>query len=202
MFLRWMVRQDDKGVDFGLWKKISPASLICPIDLHVARVANRFNLVHFKKTETLQVNWKTAVELTKYLRTLDPDDPVKYDFALFGLGSWKNSNDMTLIPHELVPAINHSMEIELPATGTHEQLREKLSVVINDLINHDFEKLVFHLYRIDVDEARMRAVLANKADENAGGLIADLIIERQLQKIKAKTMASQKPAAGSDQDRW
>lgn len=86
MFLRWMVRQDDKGVDFGIWKKISPAQLICPIDLHVARVANRFNLVYFKKTETLQVNWKTAVELTKYLRTLDPDDPVKYDFALFGLG--------------------------------------------------------------------------------------------------------------------
>jgi len=52
----------------------------------VARVANRFNLIYFKKTETLQVNWKTAVELTKYLRTLDPDDPVKYDFALFGLG--------------------------------------------------------------------------------------------------------------------
>jgi uncharacterized protein (TIGR02757 family) len=86
MFLRWMVRKDDKGVDFGIWKKISPAQLICPIDLHVARVANRFNLVYFKKAETLQVNWKTAVELTKYLRTLDPDDPVKYDFALFGLG--------------------------------------------------------------------------------------------------------------------
>lgn len=86
MFLRWMVRRDKKGVDFGIWKNISPASLICPIDLHVARVANRFNLVYFKKTETLQVNWKTAVELTKYLRTLDPDDPVKYDFALFGLG--------------------------------------------------------------------------------------------------------------------
>lgn len=86
MFLRWMVRRDDKGVDFGIWKQISPADLICPIDLHVARVAHRFNLVYFKKTETLQVNWKTALELTKYLRTLDPDDPVKYDFALFGLG--------------------------------------------------------------------------------------------------------------------
>jgi uncharacterized protein (TIGR02757 family) len=86
MFLRWMVRRDDKGVDFGIWRQISPADLICPIDLHVARVTHRFNLVYFKKTETLQVNWKTAIELTKYLRTLDPDDPVKYDFALFGLG--------------------------------------------------------------------------------------------------------------------
>ncbi len=109
---------------------------------------------------------------------------------------------MTLLPQELVPAINQSMEIELAPTGTYEQLREKLSGVINELINHDFEKLVFHLYRIDVDEARMRALLANKADENAGGLIADLIIERQLQKIKAKAMTSQKPAAGSDEDRW
>jgi hypothetical protein len=109
---------------------------------------------------------------------------------------------MTLIPHELVPAINQSMEIELPATGTHEQLREKLSVVINDLINHDFEKLVFHLYRIDVDEARMRAVLANKADENAGGLIADLIIERQLQKIKAKAEFKQKAEEGTGEEKW
>lgn len=85
-----------------------------------------------------------------------------------------------------MPAINQSMEMEIPATGTLEQLREKLSVHINELINHDFEKLVFHLYRIDVDEARMRALLANKAGENAGGLIADLIIERQLQKLRNK----------------
>ncbi len=86
MFLRWMVRQDDKGVDFGIWKNISPAQLICPIDLHVARVARRFDMVPIKKTETLQVNWNTAIKLTEYLRTLDPHDPVKYDFALFGLG--------------------------------------------------------------------------------------------------------------------
>ena len=102
---------------------------------------------------------------------------------------------MTLIPKELVPAINQSMEIELPATGTHEQLREKLSVVINDLINHDFEKLVFHLYRIDVDEARMRALLVNKADQNAG-------IERQLQKIKAKAEFKQKATEGNGEEKW
>ena len=74
----------------------------------------------------------------------------------------------------------------LPATGTYEQLRDKLAVAINELINHDFEKLVFHLYRIDVDEARMRALLANRPGENAGGLIAELIIERQLQKLKSR----------------
>jgi uncharacterized protein (TIGR02757 family) len=81
MFLRWMVRKDNKGVDFGIWQKISPADLICPIDLHVARVAKRFGLLSRK-----QIDWQAAVELTQYLRTLDPCDPVKYDFALFGLG--------------------------------------------------------------------------------------------------------------------
>ena len=81
MFLRWMVRSDDKGVDFGIWKNISPAQLICPIDLHVARVARRFNVLQRKQTD-----WLAAIELTDYLRTLDAEDPVKYDFALFGLG--------------------------------------------------------------------------------------------------------------------
>ncbi|MES2331510.1 MAG: TIGR02757 family protein [Bacteroidota bacterium] len=81
MYLRWMVRKDKQGVDFGIWKKIKPSDLICPIDLHVARVAKRFDLLHRK-----QIDWQAAVELTNYLRTLDPLDPVKYDFALFGLG--------------------------------------------------------------------------------------------------------------------
>lgn len=81
MFLRWMVRSDNKGVDFGLWKNFSAAKLICPIDLHVARVAKRFGLVKRK-----QVDWQAAVELTSALRQLDKADPVKYDFALFNLG--------------------------------------------------------------------------------------------------------------------
>jgi uncharacterized protein (TIGR02757 family) len=81
MFLRWMVRSDDKGVDFGLWQTISPAQLVCPIDVHVARVAKRFNLLPRK-----QIDWQAAIELTECLRKLDPKDPVKYDFALFGLG--------------------------------------------------------------------------------------------------------------------
>jgi len=82
MFLRWMVRQDNKGVDFGIWNKISPSQLICPIDLHVARVARHFNILKRKQTD-----WLAALELTDYLRTLDKNDPVKYDFALFGLGA-------------------------------------------------------------------------------------------------------------------
>lgn len=81
MFLRWMVRRDDKGVDFGTWKKISAAQLVCPIDVHVARVAYRFNLL-----KRNQIDWQAGIELTSYLRKLDANDPVKYDFALFGLG--------------------------------------------------------------------------------------------------------------------
>ena len=81
MFLRWMVRKDKNGVDFGIWNLIRPCQLICPVDLHVARVAKRFNLLHRKQTD-----WQSALELTAYLRTLDANDPVKYDFALFGLG--------------------------------------------------------------------------------------------------------------------
>ncbi|HYE55290.1 MAG TPA: TIGR02757 family protein [Chitinophagaceae bacterium] len=81
MFLRWMVRNDKRGVDFGIWKKIKPSQLVCPVDLHVARVARRFKLLDRKQTD-----WQAALDLTAHLRRLDPADPVKYDFALFGLG--------------------------------------------------------------------------------------------------------------------
>lgn len=81
MYLRWMVRKDDAGVDFGLWSQIQPRQLICPCDLHVDRVARKLKLIKRKQTD-----WETAVELTEELKKLDPLDPVKYDFALFGLG--------------------------------------------------------------------------------------------------------------------
>jgi uncharacterized protein (TIGR02757 family) len=85
MYLRWMVRDDKKGVDFGIWKNISPANLICPFDLHVERVARKLKLIKRKQTD-----WLTAIELTENLRLLDAQDPVKYDFALFGLGIEEN----------------------------------------------------------------------------------------------------------------
>jgi len=81
MFLRWMVRNDQSGVDFGLWHKIRPSQLVCPIDLHVARVSRRFGLLSSKQT-----NWAAAIELTENLKRFDPGDPAKYDFALFGTG--------------------------------------------------------------------------------------------------------------------
>ncbi|SFC70483.1 TIGR02757 family protein [Parapedobacter composti] len=81
MFLRWMVRRDGRGVDFGLWNRVSPAQLVCPCDVHVERVARKLGLIQRKQSD-----WKTAMELTENLRMLDESDPVKYDFALFGLG--------------------------------------------------------------------------------------------------------------------
>jgi len=81
LFLRWMVRSDDKGVDFGLWRSLKSSRLICPLDVHAGRVARSIGLITGKTN-----NWQTALELTKALEKLDPRDPVKYDFALFGLG--------------------------------------------------------------------------------------------------------------------
>lgn len=81
MFLRWMVRKDSNGVDFGFWRRIPMAGLICPLDLHVTRVAKKLGLLNRKLSD-----WQAALELTDQLLLLDPADPVKYDFALFGLG--------------------------------------------------------------------------------------------------------------------
>ncbi len=81
MYLRWMVRKDNCGVDLGLWKNISPSQLIIPLDVHVARVARHFKLLHRKNTD-----WQAALELTNEMKKLDAKDPVKYDFALFALG--------------------------------------------------------------------------------------------------------------------
>lgn len=81
MFLRWMVRNDHKGVDFGIWKSISPSVLSCPLDVHSGNVARKLGLLTRKQND-----WKALQELDNNLRLLDKDDPVKYDFALFGLG--------------------------------------------------------------------------------------------------------------------
>jgi uncharacterized protein (TIGR02757 family) len=81
MFLRWMVRKDDCGVDFGIWSSISPSQLICPLDVHVARVARQLGLLDRSQNDRL-----AAEELTNNLSYFCPEDPVKYDFALFGAG--------------------------------------------------------------------------------------------------------------------
>jgi uncharacterized protein (TIGR02757 family) len=81
MFLRWMVRKDDRGVDFGIWEKIDPSFLYIPLDFHSGNTARKLGMLTRKAND-----WKAVEELTALLREFDPDDPVKYDFALFGLG--------------------------------------------------------------------------------------------------------------------
>lgn len=81
MFLRWMVRRDGQGVDFGLWRGIAPRQLICPLDIHTGNVARKLGLLTRKQND-----WKAALELTEALRQFCPEDPVRYDFGLFGLG--------------------------------------------------------------------------------------------------------------------
>ncbi|SHG16125.1 TIGR02757 family protein [Flavobacterium segetis] len=81
MYLRWMIRQDNKGVDLGIWKSISPAALSCPLDVHSGNVARKLGLLNRKQNDG-----KAVAELDLQLRKFDNQDPVKYDFALFGLG--------------------------------------------------------------------------------------------------------------------
>ncbi len=84
MFLRWMVRDAAPGVDFGIWTSISPSLLSCPLDVHTGNVARKLNLLSRKQNDA-----KALAELDKALRSMDPKDPVKYDFALFGLGAFE-----------------------------------------------------------------------------------------------------------------
>ncbi len=81
MFLRWMVRKDNKGVDFGIWEQLNSSSLFCPLDVHVERTARILGLIKRK-----QRDWKTVAELTNNLKQIDKEDPIRFDFALFGLG--------------------------------------------------------------------------------------------------------------------
>lgn len=84
MFLRWMVRRDDRGVDFGIWKGIPMKALYLPLDVHSGSVARKLGLLERKQND-----WKAVMELTLKMQEFDPDDPVRYDFALFGLGSFE-----------------------------------------------------------------------------------------------------------------
>lgn len=84
MYLRWMVRKDDRGVDFGIWNSMKPSQLLIPLDIHTATVARDWGLLH-RKTNDFQA----VIELTNTLKIFDPEDPVKFDFALFGAGIYK-----------------------------------------------------------------------------------------------------------------
>ena len=84
MFLRWMVRNDKQGVDFGIWKSISPTELYIPLDVHTSTNARALGFIQRK-----QDDWRALEELMEHMRTFDPNDPAKYDFALFGIGAFE-----------------------------------------------------------------------------------------------------------------
>jgi len=81
MFLRWMVRNNKSGIDFGIWTTLKPSGLFCPLDVHSGNVSRKLGLLTRKQND-----WKAVDELTQNLRLLDKNDPIKYDIALFGLG--------------------------------------------------------------------------------------------------------------------
>lgn len=87
MFLRWMVRKDESGVDFGLWKEIPSSALMLPLDVHTGNVARALGLLERKQND-----WKAVTEITSVLSSFDPADPIKYDYALFGMGVFEGKN--------------------------------------------------------------------------------------------------------------
>ena len=101
----------------------------------------------------------------------------------------------------LIPALNESLQIDLPSTISFEQLKEKLSIYINQLIQTDFQKLVSVLYRIDVSEKKLKILLRDNGDSEAGKIIAELIIERQLEKIKSR-QEFRRDSTISDEESW
>jgi len=103
---------------------------------------------------------------------------------------------------ELVLQINKELAIELPEKISFEELQNKLALYINDLIQHHFEKLVSLLYRIDVSEAKIKSLLQQKPGEDAAKIIATLIIERQLQKIKTRQQFSQRDNNFNEEEKW
>lgn len=118
--------------------------------------------------------------------------------------SWKiNSVDPLIMEQEeLIQSVNKELALELPGRLSLSELKEQLTQYINHLINTDFEKLIFYLYRIDVHEAKMKQLLQAHEGENAAALIAQLIIDRQVQKIKTRTEFTAPAADQSSEERW
>ncbi len=102
----------------------------------------------------------------------------------------------------LVQQVNKELALMLPEKITYEELRRQLSSHLNELIKNDFEKLVSLLYRIDISEAKIKSLLKEQQQSNAGDIIADLIIERQLQKIKSRELFSKRNDNFNEEEKW
>jgi len=103
---------------------------------------------------------------------------------------------------ELIQLLNNELPVEIAANISYEEIHEKLSVYINNLIKNDFDKLIAYLYRIDVSEQKLKSLLQQNPDENAGDIIATLIIERQQQKIKTRQQFSQRDNNFDSEEKW
>ena len=102
---------------------------------------------------------------------------------------------------ELIQSLSNDLAIDLPPKTTHEELIEKLSAYINQLINHNFQQLIYVLYRVDINEAKLKHLLKDNPGDNAGNIIAQLIIDRQLQKIQTRKKFKSKEDIPDD-DKW
>lgn len=109
---------------------------------------------------------------------------------------------MEKLPEDIVPLLSNSLEIELPEKISYENLRETIAGYIHSLIEKDFNKLISLLYRLDINETRLRFLLHNNTESNAGNIIAEMIIERQVQKIKSRREFKQRDNTISDDDKW
>lgn len=109
---------------------------------------------------------------------------------------------MAQVDTELIPAIRHSLSIDMPEDISLEMLKEKLADYINQLIQADFDKLVSLLYRLDINETKLKSLLKENPGEDAGKIIADLIIERQLQKIKSRQQHSKRDDNIAEDEKW
>jgi hypothetical protein len=103
---------------------------------------------------------------------------------------------------QLIPEINRSLKLDIPVTASQQELMQQLSSYINNLISHDFQKLVVILYRVDVNEKKLMELLASNIGTNAGDIIAHLIIERQLEKIKSRQAFTRRDNIIDDEEKW
>lgn len=109
---------------------------------------------------------------------------------------------MEQVNTDLIPVLCKSMEMDIPENISRDELKEKISFRINELIQHDFQKLAGILYRIDVNEPKLKYLLKENPGEDAGRIIAELIIERQQQKIKSRQQHSKRDENISDNEKW
>jgi hypothetical protein len=135
------------------------------------------------------------------LKKFAPANQLYFIPLICGLINASASSKSLSMDQAIIEQINQSLELSLPEKISAEELHQRLTGHINHLINHDFEKLVFYLYRIDVNESKMKKLLDQREGENAAGLIADLIIERQLEKIKSRKESKQKGDIPED-EKW